>query len=200
MTFNLPLVILASASPRRSQLLRELGLEFQIATATIVEAAPEFLSPDEIAQMNAQRKAQAVANMFPAGLVLGADTVVCLDGKVFGKPVDFPEAVTVLSQLQGRSHQVITGVCLIWLQANRQRLFAERSEVQFRPLTEAQIVHYLRSINPLDKAGAYAIQEQGHLIIEGFTGSLSNIIGLPIERLKLELERWPPPQQFGLER
>jgi len=180
-------LILASASPRRAELLREAGLEFQIVTKGVAEAHPEHLAPSEISQLNAYRKARAVAKGHPDALVLGADTIVCLGAKVFGKPADLAEAVRTLSSLQGRTHEVITGVCLIHLRAHRQRLFAVRTAVTFRRLHAGQIRRYLGKINPLDKAGAYAIQEEGDEIVKAISGSYSNVVGLPLEQLKEEL-------------
>ena len=123
-------------------------------------------------------------------LVLGADTEVTLNGRVFGKPRDLADAARMLADLEGREHQVITGVCLIHLRGHRQRMFAASTDVHFRPLNAAQIHAYLSAVNPLDKAGAYAIQERGEEIIQGINGSRSNVVGLPLERLKAELAAW----------
>jgi len=183
----LPPLILASASPRRAELLRQAGVEFQIVTKSIAEAHPEHLAPSEISQLNAYHKARAVAKGHPDAVVLGADTIVSLGAKVFGKPADLAEACRTLSALQGRTHEVITGVCLIHLRAHRQRLFAVRTAVSFRRLHAGQIRRYLGKINALDKAGAYAIQEEGDEIVKGISGSYSNVVGLPLERVKEEL-------------
>lgn len=187
---NLPPCILASASPRRAQLLRELGLEFRIVNAAVNETALDYLTPKEMVQLNAQRKAHAVAKQYPRSLVLGADTEVCLGNQVFGKPADYPEATRMLGQLQGRWHQVMTGVCLVWREAKREKLFVVATRVKFRALDEAQIAQYLHHIHPYDKAGAYAIQEHGELIVAALEGSLTNVIGLPLEGLKEELEKF----------
>jgi len=184
---KLPLLILASASPRRAELLQQLKLEFEIVPSDATEVFDEYLSPLELCQLNAHRKARAVAKKIPDALVLGADTLVFLDHKIFGKPENLAVAKKMLSELQGRTHQVVTGVSLIQLRAHRERIFAVSTDVMFRALTPEQIDNYLSKINPLDKAGAYAIQESGELIISEISGSFSNVIGLPIEKLNEEL-------------
>ena len=187
---NLPPLILASTSPRRSELLRQLRLKFQVFVADAEEIQPEHLTPHEICQINAYRKARVVAKKFPDALVLGADTVVCLGTQIFGKPADRFAAHRILAALQGKQHEVVTGICLIHLRGHRQRMFAESTDVKFHPLTDAQISAYLNLMNPLDKAGAYAIQEHGHHIVESIEGSFSNVVGLPIERVREELAGW----------
>jgi septum formation protein len=146
-----------------------------------------------MAQINAYRKARAVAKKIPDALVLAADTLVYLDRetKLFGKPADHAEAFKMLKELQGRTHAVITGVCLMHLREHRQRVFAEWTDVRFHPLTAEQIRKYLALINPLDKAGAYAIQEHGELVVAEISGSYSNVVGLPVERVREEIENWP---------
>jgi septum formation protein len=183
-------VILASASPRRAALLRELGVEFEVLHSSASEIHHEQMTAGELCQINAYRKARAVAKRCPEALVLGADTLVYLDTQLFGKPRDLREAGRMLAKLQGRTHQVITGVCLMELQQHRCRIFAESTAVTFRALGRKQIGDYLSLINPLDKAGAYAIQEHGEQIVENIDGSWSNVVGLPVERLKQELDSW----------
>jgi len=187
---SFPPLILASASPRRSELLRNAGLNFRVMPGHADEVAPEHLAPSEIAQVNAYRKARLVAKKQPDEVVLGADTVVSLGHLLFGKPSDRQAAEDMLAKLQGRTHLVITGVCLIHLRSHRQKTFAVRTAVTFRTLHADQIRRYLAKINPLDKAGAYAIQEEGDLIVKSIKGSFSNVVGLPLERLKEELESW----------
>jgi septum formation protein len=187
---KLPPLILASASPRRAELLRQLQPEFQIVPSDAAEIVDEQLSPQELCQLNAHRKARAVAKKIPDALVLGADTLVFLDGEIMGKPRDLADARRMLARLQGRTHQVVTGVSLIHLRGHRERLFAVSTDVTFRPLDEKQISDYLSKINPLDKAGAYAIQEHGDLIVSEVSGSFSNVVGLPVERLDEELAAW----------
>jgi septum formation protein len=185
---KLPPLILASASPRRAELLRQLKLNFTIVPSDATEISDGQLSPRELCQINAHRKARAVAKKIPDALVLGADTLVFLGREIFGKPRNLGEAKQMLAKLQGRTHQVVTGVSLICLRAHRERLFAVSTDVTFLPLTDAQISDYLSKINPLDKAGAYAIQEHGDKIVAEISGSYSNVVGLPTERLQQELK------------
>jgi len=187
---NLPPLILASGSPRRLVLLRGLGVEFNVVPSDAGEVHSEQLTATEASQLNAYRKAREVAKKFPDALVLGADTLVYLGGKLMGKPADMEEAYWMLKQLQGRTHEVVTGVCLIHLRGHRQKIFAESTSVRFRPLDTGQINDYLARIDPLDKAGAYAIQEHGDEIVDDIKGSYSNVVGLPLERLRAELVSW----------
>ena len=131
-----------------------------------------------------------VAKRFPDALVLGSDTVVELDNTLFGKPESLEEARTMLLQLQGKTHQVVTGVCLIHLRGHRQKLYAENTGVTFRRLTGVEIDRYLEKVNPLDKAGGYAIQEYGESIVQDIEGSYTNVMGLPVESLRTELVSW----------
>ncbi|HZV34905.1 MAG TPA: Maf family protein [Verrucomicrobiae bacterium] len=183
-------LILASTSPRRSELLRHMGMEFSVIPSSAEEVHNEQLTAMEISQLNAYRKARAVAKQFPDALVLGADTLVYCGTTLFGKPQNMEDAYRMLKQLQGRTHEVVTGVCLLRLRGHRQRIFAERTQVTFRHLGVKEIRDYMALINPLDKAGAYAIQEHGDKIVERVSGSLSNVIGLPTERLQQELLMW----------
>jgi septum formation protein len=187
MDLKLPPLILASASPPRDSLLRELELTFKPVISDATEVQNEQLTASELSQLNAYRKARAVSKRFPDMLVIGADTVVYLDTMAYGKPRSMEEAGEMLSRLQGRSHQVVTGVCLVHLRRHRQRLFSDSTVVTFRPLNDSQIHRYLEAVRPFDKAGAYAIQEQGDELIESIDGSYSNVVGLPLEQLKLEL-------------
>ena len=185
-----PPLILASASPRRAQLLKLLSVPFKVLPSEAEEVAPEHLSPLEVCQLNAHRKARAVAKKIPDALVLGADTLVFLDNAILGKPRDLADAHRMLLRLQGGTHQVVTGVSLIHLRGHREKIFAVSTDVLFHPMNEQQVRDYLAKINPLDKAGAYAIQEFGELLISEISGSYSNVVGLPVERLRSELESW----------
>jgi septum formation protein len=187
---KLPPLILASASPRRAELLRQLQPGFQIVLSDAEEIFDGQLSPQELCQLNAHRKARAVARKIPDALVLGADTLVFLDGEIMGKPRDPADARRMLARLQGRTHQVVTGVSLIHLRGHRERLFAVSTDVTFRSLSAEQIGDYLSKINPLDKAGAYAIQEHGDMIVSEISGSFSNVVGLPVEGVGDELKSW----------
>ncbi|HEX5399714.1 MAG TPA: Maf family protein [Verrucomicrobiae bacterium] len=186
---SLPPLILASASPRRAELLRQLGVDFQVVPSDTDEVFDEHLSPLELCQLNAHRKARVVAKKLPDTLVLGADTLVFLNREILGKPRDLNEARVMLARLSGHTHQVVTGVSLIHLRGHHERLFAVSTDVTFHPLTAGQIEDYLGKMNPLDKAGAYGIQEHGDMIVSEVFGSYSNVVGLPLEQLKSELEQ-----------
>lgn len=187
---KLPPIILASGSPRRSSLMRLLNRDF----AVVVSAAPEcdaaYFTPHEVCQLNAHRKARTVAKHHPDALVIGADTEVALGSQIFGKPESKKLAEEMLLRLQGRTHEVVTGVCLLQLRNHKELLFTVSTQVKFHPLTRKQVQDYLGRINPLDKAGAYAIQEHGELIVESIDGSLTNVVGLPVEALREELAKW----------
>jgi septum formation protein len=187
---TLPPLILASASPRRAELLRELGVNFTIVTRPTEEAHHEDFTARELCLLNAYRKARAVAKLHPQALVLGADTLVYFGTTLYGKPADLADAHRMLRELAGHTHQVVTGVCLLHLGAHRCSLFAETTNVTFKPLSGSQISAYLTAIQPLDKAGSYAIQDRGDEIVERISGSFSNVVGLPVERLKHELAQW----------
>jgi septum formation protein len=187
---NLPPLILASASPRRSELLKQLGMDFRVVPSDADELHNQELTAREVCQVNAYRKARAVAKKFPDSLVLGADTLVYLDTRLLGKPSTLADAYQMLEQLQGKTHQVVTAICLIHHRNHRQTVFAETTDVTFRPLDAVQIQRYLIQINPLDKAGAYAIQDNGDLIVEKISGSYTNVVGLPVEKLREELFAW----------
>jgi septum formation protein len=168
-----------------------------VVPSPAAEVRREQLTAREVAQINAYRKARHVAKKHPDALVIGADTLVCLGPALFGKPPDLEAAYRMLEQLAGRRHEVITAVCLLHLRERRQRIFTETTAVMFRPLDAAQILAYLAKVNPLDKAGAYAIQEQGDLIVQKIAGSYANVVGLPVERLERELARWGRRQRSG---
>jgi septum formation protein len=187
---NLPPLILASASQRRSELLRQLGVDFTVVPSDASEIHDEQLTAREISQLNAYRKARAVAKKFPDALVLGADTLVYLGTTLLGKPPDLENAYRMLKQLSGQTHEVVTAVCLLHLRTHRQKLFFDSTSVTFRPLNATEIRRYLSKVDPLDKAGAYAIQEQGDLIVEKISGSYTNVVGLPVEKLREELNGW----------
>ncbi len=187
---SLPPVILASASPRRKELLEHIGIAFAVVPSHTAESETEMLTAAEIAQLNAYRKARVIAKQHPDALVIGVDTVVALGTRLFAKPVDLADAERMLAELSGKSHEVVSGVCLIHLRKHRQVLFSDHTEVTFRPLNRAQIRRYLSFIKPLDKAGAYAIQDHGELIVERVDGSLTNVVGLPLAKLEEELERF----------
>lgn len=185
-----PSIILASESARRKQLMERFGWPFRSITSNAKECSPSHLTPVEIAKTNAQLKASVVSKLHPTALVIGADTVVALKTKTYGKPRDLQEAYTFLKQLSGKTHEVSTGVCLITQEPYKLRSFAVTTQVGIQPLQGHIIREYLSMINPLDKAGGYAIQEHGEWIIGEIYGSYTNVVGLPMERLKEELNQW----------
>jgi septum formation protein len=182
--------ILASASPRRAQLLREMGLQFRIVPSQEPENDQPHLSPRELALRHAFAKAHDVAKRFPDAIVIGADTIVVLGHRVFNKPKDMTDAKRMLRELQGRTHRVITGVCVLHRARHRKLLFAETTAVTFKKLNDVQIASYLRRIHPLDKAGAYAAQEHGREIIARVDGLYSNVVGFPVETFERRMRGW----------
>ena len=168
-------MILASASPRRKELLASMGISFTVVVADATEATEG--SPDEVVMENARRKAMAVAQLHPGRMVLGSDTVVCVEGHVLGKPKDKEDAFRMLRSLSGREHQVYTGVCLIKDGKNDVR--CDKTDVYFASLTDDEIQAYILTGEPMDKAGAYAIQGIAGMYVEKINGSFSNVIGLP---------------------
>ena len=181
-------LVLASQSPRRVELLHAAGYDFEVLPVEVTEAHDENLSPQALTTANATLKAKAGSILRPGAVVIGADTLVYLDDLPLGKPKDMEEAKSMLRRLSGRAHHVCTGVSLASEGGMRVHEFAVISHVVFKTLTEADIEAYYTRVNPLDKAGAYAIQEHGEQIIERTDGSWSNIMGLPMERLTDELE------------
>ena len=179
-------LLLASESPRRHQLLGTLGIPFETETAQ-VEEFKSAASPEEVPLINALLKADAVAARHPGALVIGADTVILFRGEAIGKPHDLADAERLLLSLAGHSHQVVTGLALVCRAAGFRRNWLERSEVVFKPFDRAVVKRYLELVPVLDKAGAYAIQQHGDLLIDHISGDLNNIIGLPLEQLRREL-------------
>lgn len=173
-------LILASASPRRSALLRQVGLEFQVVPSHVDEAIPEGISPGGLVEYLALSKAKAVAALQPTALVLGADTIVVVDGEILNKPRDRGEAVAMLQRLSGRSHQVMTGVALV--SRHEDRCHHEITVVHFQSLDQGQIERYVDSGEPMDKAGAYGIQGRASAMISGIEGDYFNVVGLPLSR------------------
>jgi len=180
-------ILLASASPRRKWLLEEAGYSVRCEVSGADELEDDSLSPAALALENASRKARIVAGRFPDELVIAADTVVAMDRAFYGKPPDMEEAFRMISKLSGNTHEVVTGVA-IHFPGGESKYFAESSLVTFHPLGPDEIRSYLASIHPLDKAGAYAAQDDGGRIIRRIEGSLTNVIGLPMESLAAVLE------------
>lgn len=183
-------LILASNSPRRRQLLTDLGLSYETRLLDVAEDFPAHLRRAEIAEYLAAHKAAAyAAGLAPDELVLTADTIVCLADDVLNKPADAAAAAAMLTRLQGRAHDVFTGVCLR-AGDGRQVVFSDRTTVHFRPLSSAEIGHYIATAQPFDKAGAYGAQDWlGMVGIERLEGSYFNVMGLPTHRVWAELEK-----------
>lgn len=183
-------LVLGSASPRRKQLLTELGLTFTLRTADTEEHAPEYLDGFETAKHVAQEKAEALRKSLKSNeILITADTEVWQGKRRFGKPANLDEAAEMLNKLAGTSHQVISGVCFTAL--TKQHCFTVATEVFIRPLSPDEIAYYLTHGHPLDKAGAYGIQEWIGLIgIERINGSYTNVVGMPMTELYLELDRF----------
>lgn len=183
-------VVLASASPRRQELLRQVGIPFVVDPSTVDEAiAPEW-RPAEIAERLAERKARDVAARHPeADLVIGADTVVFLDEEPLGKPVDEADARRMLAMLSGRAHEVRTGYALVMPRTGGLVTGSVSSRVRFRALDAGEIARYVASGEPMDKAGAYAIQGLAALFVAGIDGDYFNVVGLPLQELNLALRQ-----------
>lgn len=184
-------IILASKSPRRSQLLSQAGFRFEVKAKEVEEDFPADMPADEVAPFLAEKKALACADFLEGDddILLSADSVVILGEKIYGKPVDYQDAMQILTELSGQVHKVITGVCL--LSKNKKRVFADVSLVYFQPLTEAEIHYYIEHCKPYDKAGAYAVQEWiGLCKISKIEGTYTNIMGLPMEAVFRELEQF----------
>lgn len=174
-------LILASASPRRRELLAQAGFEFEVVPANVEEDKNPFGDPPEMVMRNASMKAHAVAGENPDAVVLGVDTTVALGGRVFNKPANLDEAREMLRTLGGKTHTVFTGVAILDAAHNVSEVRNYASAVRFKKLDDATISRYFAIVNPLDKAGAYGLQEGRELIVEAFDEPRSNIIGLPIE-------------------
>jgi septum formation protein len=183
-------LVLASASPRRRTLLAEAGYEFRVEPADVSETAPAHLTVRETVLFNAKSKAEHVAHRHADSVVIGADTLVALEGRPFGKPRDLDEAFSMLSQLSGRTHEVFSGVWIVCRTRPLVRGFVETSQVRFRALSPDEIRAYMAQIQPLDKAGAYAAQEDATGIIAAIHGSRTNVIGLPMETLRRTLREF----------
>ena len=184
---NLPPVILASSSPRRSELLTSMDIEFEIVPSHAEESMDGGDFIPDLCEANARIKAEPIADMHPECLVIAADTMVYLEDTLYGKPTDIDDAHRMLTRLQGRTHQVTTGVSLIYHNEEISKSFSVITNVTFLSLDAGQISEYLAKIDPLDKAGGYAIQEHKQMIAKRVSGSVSNVVGLPVERLKEEL-------------
>ncbi|MBZ2168485.1 Maf family protein [Marinobacter sp. F4216] len=190
-------VVLASASPRRSELLQQMGVSFTVQPADVDETPNSGERPDTYVERLAREKALAVFDDYPDALVLGSDTSVVLDDRILGKPLDQSEARTMLKRLSGRSHQVMTSVALVSKSGCRALVVV--TDVEFRTLSEGEIDAYIASGEPMDKAGSYGIQGLGGIFVRELRGSYSAVVGLPLQETAGLLEqagypvwkRWP---------
>ena len=182
-------LILASASPRRAELLRLVGIPFRQVTSHMGEDMDVPVDPAAHVSELSRRKAQDVSRGLSSGIVLGADTVVVLDGQILGKPTDEEDAARMLHRLNGRVHEVFTGLTLVDVTRGVSVSDVERTEVTFRKLTGEEIVAYVATKEPLDKAGAYGIQDKGAVLVSGIKGCYYNVVGLPLARLMILLHR-----------
>lgn len=184
--------ILASASPRRQELLQLLQIPFECIPADVNEDFPPQLSPEQVVEELALRKAITIASQYPNRFVIGSDTIVVFEGEILGKPDERDMARRMLLKLSGQAHEVYTGVAIAYGQ--KQHVFVERTKVQFWDLTEEEIERYLDTNEPFDKAGSYGIQGYGSLLVKEIEGDYFNVVGLPVSKLAQELkglrERW----------
>lgn len=187
-------LILASSSPRRAEILANAGLPFSVLSSAVDESPYPGEAPAALVQRLANAKADLVtARAVGPAIVVAADTIVVLDDKILGKPASLEDARHMLQQLSGRTHSVLTGVALIRLPDGERRQFIESTLVHFRPITDQEISSYLASEEPLDKAGAYAIQGQAGRYVPRIEGCYFNVVGLPLSRVLTELKAlgWP---------
>lgn len=180
-------LILASLSPRRRKLLSGLPYPFEVHSVPTREFADGELPAAELPLRNAEAKARAVAERFPDAVVIGADTVIIFDGRIIGKPHDPEDAFRTLSRLSGRTHEVVTGIALLRRRDNLRKVWSESTRVTFKELSPGTIREYMERVDVLDKAGSYALQEHGDMIVENVDGDADNVVGLPLRRLASEL-------------
>lgn len=180
-------IILASQSPRRQELIAHIVSDFSVVVSKAEEVLPDGISPEDAPAYLAGLKAEDVAADYPDDIVIGADTVVILDGEVLGKPCDTDDAVRMLRALSGKTHTVITGCAIV--KDGQKTSFSDITRVEFYPLDDREIMEYIATGEPFDKAGAYGIQGRGCVLVKRIEGDFFNVMGLPVARLKRELER-----------
>ena len=179
---------LASASPRRAELMHRMGFRFEIRPTHVEENDSGIAGPEEMVLKNAKLKASTLSDLEPDALVLGSDTTVALGEQVLSKPADMEDARRMLQMLSGHTHTVYTAVALYWKFGSLAHVFVDCSQVCFQELDDARINQYFQFVDPLDKAGAYGIQVGRELIVESVEGSIENVMGLPIQRLALTMD------------
>ncbi len=177
-----PTIILASGSPRRSALLKQIDIDFQVIPSTVHEDFNIDLKPIDFVKHYAKLKAIDVAQSNQESLIIGADTVVVLDGEIIGKPKDENDSKTILRKLSDRTHQVITGMALIWHQKDIDIIFHTETNVTFQKITDEQIQYYIDNYNPLDKAGSYGIQDWFAVCVNKIDGCYFNVMGFPLSK------------------
>lgn len=179
--------ILASSSPRRHELFAYITKDFEVISPDCDEILPKETEPYSVPEILAVRKALSVAKTHPDELVVGCDTVVILDGVIFGKPKDETVSYDMLGTLSGRTHTVVSGVCICY--KGKTLSFSQETDVEFYPLSDSEIKSYIAEFKPFDKAGSYGVQDGGALFIKGITGDYYNVMGLPIAKLKREIDK-----------
>jgi len=189
-------IILASTSPRRKELLQQIGVKFEIVPSQASEDIQKELLPREAVRVLAERKADTVASIRPEALVIGADTIISLDGEILGKPGSYKKAKETLARLSGRTHQVVSGVAIVCLLRNIHDVFDVTTDVTFGVLSDDIIEKYVKTGEPLDKAGAYAIQGGGSILVQSIKGSYYNIVGFPIFEIAEALSRHTKGYQY----
>ncbi|MDE6780131.1 MAG: Maf family protein [Ruminococcus sp.] len=182
------MIILASASPRRRELMNLITEDFKAVSADVDETLPENINPLKASEYLAEIKARSVTKSFPEDLLIGCDTTVIIDEKILGKPKDSDQCREYLKMLSGRTHEVITACSIVC--GNNVRTFSEVTEVTFRKLSEEDIEWYIATGEPFDKAGGYGIQGKGSLLIEKISGDYFNVVGLPVSKLNQELKNF----------
>ncbi len=184
-------IILASNSPRRIYLLSQLGIDFKVVSPNVEEEGNgERRSPVEVVKSNALKKVQKVAEEYRNAIIIGADTIVVLDGEIIGKPKDEKDAIRILRRLRGRYHFVFSGIAIMETPENKLLTSVVRSKVKMRDYSDEEIERYIATGEPMDKAGAYGIQGKGALLVEKIEGDYYNIVGLPLVRLNSLLNRF----------
>jgi septum formation protein len=201
-----PRIILASGSPRRSALLRQMGLEFEVVPSDVAEENVPVARPASYAKRLARLKAREVSKQVSEGIIIGADTVVCLGDRIFGKPKDTDDATNTLRLLGGKVHRVITGICVMNKYSKTAVTKAVTTKVKFRELEDKLIDWYVHTGEPMDKSGCYGIQGKGAVLVEWIKGDYSNVVGLPIATLSeilegmgfSQMESEPSPTKSGM--